>query len=152
MQINWNLHIRHRNDNMLIIIADWRRLMTIWNEQIITHQDAILLLLCTWIMKLVERKDVKEILNIISVLNEYTTFLNDLLKNEMNDQWKSLNKMIKKSNKVLLKIDDYENNNDIESTWKQMNISETWVVLLIIITLRSVNHSQLKWIDNRRLN
>ncbi len=103
-------------------------------------------------MKLVERKDVKEILNIISVLNEYTTFLNDLLKNEMNDQWKSLNKMIKKSNKVLLKIDDYENNNDIESTWKQMNISETWVVLLIIITLRSVNHSQLKWIDNRRLN
>ena len=37
-------------------------------------------------MKLVERKDVKEILNIISVLNEYTTFLNDLLKNEMNDQ------------------------------------------------------------------
>ncbi len=33
--------------------------------------------------------------------------------------------MIKKSNKVLLKIDDYENNNDIENTQKQMNISET---------------------------
>jgi len=33
--------------------------------------------------------------------------------------------MIKKSNKVLLKIDDYENNNDIENTQKQMNVSET---------------------------
>jgi len=33
--------------------------------------------------------------------------------------------MIKKSNKVLLKIDDYENNDDIESTRKQMNVSET---------------------------
>ncbi len=76
-------------------------------------------------MKLVERKDVKRVFNITSVLNEYITFLNDLLKNEMNDQWKSLNKTIKKSDKVLLKIDDYENNDDIESTRKQMNISET---------------------------
>ncbi len=76
-------------------------------------------------MKLVEREDVRRILNITSVLNEYATFLNDLSKDEMNDQWKSLNKMIKKSDKVLLKIDDYENNDDIESTWKQMNISET---------------------------
>ena len=33
--------------------------------------------------------------------------------------------MIKKSNKVLLKIDDYENNDDIKSTQEQMNISET---------------------------
>jgi len=33
--------------------------------------------------------------------------------------------MIKKSDKVLLKIDDYENNDDIESTQEQMNISET---------------------------
>ncbi len=33
--------------------------------------------------------------------------------------------MIKKSDKVLLKIDDYENNDDIESTRKQMNVSET---------------------------
>ncbi len=48
-----------------------------------------------------------------------------LAPNKMNDQWKSLNKMIKKSDKVLLKIDDYENNDDIESTWEQMNISET---------------------------
>ncbi len=152
MQINRNLHIKHRNDSMLIIIADWRRLMTIWNEQIIAHQDAILLLLCTWIMKLVEREDVREILNITFVLNEYVTFLNDLSKDEMNDQWKSLNRMIKKSDKVLLKIDDYENNDDIESTREQMNVSETWVVLLIIITLRSINHSQSKWIDNRRLN
>ncbi len=103
-------------------------------------------------MKLVEREDVREILNITSVLNEYATFLNDLSKDEMNDQWKSLNRMIKKSDKVLLKIDDYENNDDIESTRKQMNVSETWVVLLIIITLRSVNHSQSKWINNRRLN
>ena len=76
-------------------------------------------------MKLVKREDVKEILNITSVLNEYVTFLNDLSKDEMNNQWKSLNRMIKKSNKVLLKIDDYENNNDIENTQKQMNISET---------------------------
>ncbi len=76
-------------------------------------------------MKLVEREDVRRILNITSVLNEYATFLNDLSKDEMNDQWKSLNKMIKKSDKVLLKIDDYENNDDIESTWEQMNISET---------------------------
>ncbi len=103
-------------------------------------------------MKLVERENVREILNITSVLNEYATFLNDLSKDEMNDQWKSLNRMIKKSDKVLLKIDDYKNNDDIESTRKQMNISETWVVLLIIIMLRSVNHSQSKWIDNRRLN
>jgi len=125
LQINWNLHIRHRNDNMLIIITDWWYLMTIWNKQIIAHQDVILLLLCTRIMKLVERKDVKRVFNITSVLNEYITFLNDLLKNEMNDQWKSLNKTIKKSDKVLLKIDDYENNDDIESTRKQMNISET---------------------------
>ncbi len=76
-------------------------------------------------MKLVERKDVRRILNITSVLNEYMTFLNDLSKDEMNNQWKSLNKMIKKSNKVLLKIDDYENNDDIKSTQEQMNISET---------------------------
>ncbi len=55
-------------------------------------------------MKLIKRKDVRKILNITSVLNEYMTFLNDLLKNEMNDQWKSLNKTIKKSDKVLLKI------------------------------------------------
>jgi len=33
--------------------------------------------------------------------------------------------MIKKSDKVLLKIDDYENNDDIESTREQMNVSET---------------------------
>jgi len=33
--------------------------------------------------------------------------------------------MIKKSDKVLLKIDDYENKNDIESTRKQINVSET---------------------------
>ncbi len=99
--------------------------MTTWNEQIIAHQDAILLLLCIWIMKLVEREDVKEILNITFILNEYMTFLNDLLKDEMNDQWKSLNKMIKKSDKVLLKINNYENNDDIESTRKQMNVSET---------------------------
>ncbi len=103
-------------------------------------------------MKLVERKDVKEVLNITSVFNKYMTFLNDFSKDEINDQWKSLNRMIKKSDKVLLKINDYENNNDIESTWKQMNISKTWVVLLIIITLRSMNYSQLKWIDNKRLN
>ncbi len=90
--------------------------MTTWNEQIIAYQDVILLLLYTWIMKLVEREDVRKILNITSVLNEYTTFLNDLSKNEMNNQWKNLNKTIKKSDKVLLKIDDYENNNDIEST------------------------------------
>ncbi len=76
-------------------------------------------------MKLVEREDVKRVFNITSVLNEYATFLNDLSKDEMNNQWKSLNKMIKKSNKVLLKIDDYKNNDDIESTQKQMNISET---------------------------
>ncbi len=76
-------------------------------------------------MKLVEREDVKEILNITFILNEYMTFLNDLLKDEMNDQWKSLNKMIKKSDKVLLKINNYENNDDIESTRKQMNVSET---------------------------
>ncbi len=76
-------------------------------------------------MKLVEREDVKEVFNITSVLNEYAIFLNDLLKDEMNDQWKSLNRMIKKSDKVLLKIDDYENNDDIESTQEQMNISET---------------------------
>ncbi len=95
-------------------------------------------------MKLVERKDVKEVLNITSVFNKYITFLNDFSKDEINDQWKSLNRMIKKSDKVLLKINDYENNNDIESTWKQMNISKTWVVLLIIITLRSINYSQLK--------
>ncbi len=99
--------------------------MITWNEQIIVHQDVILLLLCTWIMKLVEREDVKEVFNITSVLNEYAIFLNDLLKDEMNDQWKSLNRMIKKSDKVLLKIDDYENNDDIESTQEQMNISET---------------------------
>ena len=37
-------------------------------------------------MKLIKRKDVRKILNITSVLNEYMTFLNDLLKNEMNDQ------------------------------------------------------------------
>jgi len=37
-------------------------------------------------MKLVEREDVKEILNITFILNEYMTFLNDLLKDEMNDQ------------------------------------------------------------------
>jgi len=37
-------------------------------------------------MKLVEREDVREILNITSVLNEYATFLNDLSKDEMNDQ------------------------------------------------------------------
>jgi len=37
-------------------------------------------------MKLVERKDVREVLNITSVLNEYMTFLNDLSKDEMNDQ------------------------------------------------------------------
>ena len=152
MQINWNLHIRHRNNSMLIIITDWQCLMTTWNEQIIAHQDAILLLLHIWIMKLIERENVRKILNITFIFNEYTTFLNDLLKNEMNDQWKSLNKTIKKSNKVLLKIDDYENNDDIESTREQMNISETWVVLLIIITLRSMNHSQSKWIDNKRLN
>ncbi len=126
--------------------------MRTWNEQIIVYQDAILLLLHTWIMKLVERKDVKEVLNITSVFNKYMTFLNDFSKDEINDQWKSLNRMIKKSDKVLLKINDYENNNDIESTWKQMNISKTWVVLLIIITLRSMNYSQLKWIDNKRLN
>ncbi len=99
--------------------------MRTWNEQIVVYQDAILLVLHTWIMKLVERKDVRRILNITSVLNEYMTFLNDLSKDEMNNQWKSLNKMIKKSNKVLLKIDDYENNDDIKSTQEQMNISET---------------------------
>jgi len=33
--------------------------------------------------------------------------------------------MIKKSDKVLLKINNYENNDDIESTRKQMNVSET---------------------------
>ncbi len=98
--------------------------MTTWNEQIITHQDAILLLLCIQIMKLVKREDIRRILNITFILNEYVTFLNDLLKNEMNDQWKSLNRIIKKSDKVLLKIDDYENNDDIESTQEQMNISE----------------------------
>jgi len=37
-------------------------------------------------MKLVKREDVKEILNITSVLNEYVTFLNDLSKDEMNNQ------------------------------------------------------------------
>jgi len=37
-------------------------------------------------MKLVEREDVKEVFNITSVLNEYAIFLNDLLKDEMNDQ------------------------------------------------------------------
>jgi len=37
-------------------------------------------------MKLVERKNVKKILNITSVFNEYTTFLNDLLKDEINEQ------------------------------------------------------------------
>jgi len=37
-------------------------------------------------MKLVKKEDVKEILNITSVLNEYVTFLNDLSKDEMNDQ------------------------------------------------------------------
>ncbi len=137
---------------MLIIITDWWCLMSTWNEQIIAHQDAILLLLHIWIMKLIKRENVRKILNITFIFNEYTAFLNNLLKNEMNDQWKSLNKTIKKSNKVLLKINDYENNDDIKSTREQMNISETWVVLLIIITLRSMNHSQSKWIDNKRLN
>ncbi len=99
--------------------------MITWNEQIIAHQDVILLLLCTWIMKLVERKDVRKILNITFIFNEYATFLNDLSKNEINNQWKSLNRIIKKSDKVLLKIDDYEDNDDIESTWKQINVSET---------------------------
>jgi hypothetical protein len=33
--------------------------------------------------------------------------------------------MIKKIDKVLLKINDNENNNNIESTQKQINISET---------------------------
>jgi len=37
-------------------------------------------------MKLVERENVKEIFNIIFILNEYTTFLNDFSKDEMNDQ------------------------------------------------------------------
>ncbi len=99
--------------------------MITWNKQIIAHQDVILLLLCTWIMKLVERKDVRKILNITFIFNEYATFLNDLSKDEINNQWKSLNRIIKKSDKVLLKIDDYEDNDDIESTWKQMNVSET---------------------------
>ena len=76
-------------------------------------------------MKLVKKEDVKEILNITFIFNEYMTFLNDLSKNEMNDQWKSLNRIIKKSNKVLLKIDNYENNDNIKSTQKQRNISET---------------------------
>ncbi len=98
--------------------------MITWNEQIIVYQDAILLLLCIWIMKLVERENVKEIFNIIFILNEYTTFLNDFSKDEMNDQWKSLNRMIKKNDKVLLKINDYENNDDIESTQEQMNVNE----------------------------
>ncbi len=99
--------------------------MITWNEQWFAHQDVILLLLCTWIMKLVERKDVRKILNITFIFNEYATFLNDLSKNEINNQWKSLNRIIKKSDKVLLKIDDYEDNDDIESTWKQINVSET---------------------------
>ncbi len=99
--------------------------MTTWNKQIIAHQDVILLLLCTWIMKLIKRKNVRKILNITFILNEYATFLNDLSKDEMNNQWKSLNKMIKKSNKMLLKINDYEDNDNIESTQEQMNISET---------------------------
>ncbi len=76
-------------------------------------------------MKLVKREDVKEILNITFIFNEYMTFLNDLSKDEMNDQWKSLNRIIKKSNKVLLKIDNYENNDNIKSTQKQRNISKT---------------------------
>ncbi len=67
-------------------------------------------------MKLVKREDVRKILNITFILNEYATFLNDFSKDEMNNQWKSLNRMIKKSDKVLLKINDYENNDDIEST------------------------------------
>ncbi len=99
--------------------------MITWNEQIIVYQDAILLLLCIWIMKLVERENVKEIFNIIFILNEYTTFLIDFSKDEMNDQWKSLNRMIKKNDKVLLKINDYENNDDIESTQEQINVNET---------------------------
>jgi len=37
-------------------------------------------------MKLVEREDVKRVFNITSVLNEYATFLNDLSKDEMNNQ------------------------------------------------------------------
>jgi len=37
-------------------------------------------------MKLVKKEDVKEILNITFIFNEYMTFLNDLSKNEMNDQ------------------------------------------------------------------
>jgi len=81
-------------------------------------------------MKLVKRKDVKRILNITFVFNEYATFLNDLLKDEMNkQQCKSLNKMIKKSDmksdEMSLKYDDNENNDDVKSTQEQMNISET---------------------------